>query len=129
VTVGLSDGSFPSARLRIIGTVIGNVKVSPETVRFKMDTSLTVVDQPKQKVRVVSAQKDVRFRLLGVEDPDERLTFEIDTLTTGKQYVIRAKPNENALKMELNTSGEIKIMTDDPDQLEIGVRYNITPVR
>jgi Protein of unknown function (DUF1573) len=129
VTAGLSDASFPLSSLRIFGTIVGNVKVSPETVRFKTDTSLTVADQLEQKVRVVTTQNNVRFQLLGVKDPNERLAFEIDTLTTGKQYVIRAKPNENAMKLERMASGEIKIMTDDPDQPEIGVRYNITPGR
>lgn len=121
----LSDGSYPAAKLQINGTVTGNVEITPETVRFTADTSRTASDQAEQEVQVISTQDESKMQLLGVEDSRNFLAIEIDTVAAGKQYVIRTRPNENALKLGRNASGEIKIQTDDAEQPEITVRYSI----
>lgn len=125
----LSDGSYPAAKLQIAGTVIGNVEANPETVHFTVDTSRTAADQTEQKVQVSGAQNGSAFRLLDVKDFKNLLAIDIDTLAAGERYVVRAKPNANALKLENNASGEIRILTDDSEQPSVLVRYSITIAR
>ena len=125
ITAKLSDGSYPAASLRIAGIVVGNVEVSPETMRFTVDTSRTAANQSEQRVRVVSTQDGALLRLLSVEDTKKLLVIEVDTTVPGDQYVISARPSDDALVLKRNTSGEIKIQTDDPDQPDMRIRYSI----
>ncbi len=125
VIAKLSDGSYPAANLRISGTIVGNVEVTPETVRFRVDTSRTAEDQAEQKVKVVSTKNGARLRLLSVEDPNDRLVFEIDTLVADKQFEIKMRLRKIVMGQERIISGNVKIMTDDPDQPEVRVPYSI----
>ncbi len=125
ITARLSDDSYPAASLRITGTVLGNVEVTPESVRFIVDTSRSVADQAEQRVKVASTQNEARLQLLSVEDSKNLLAIEIDTVVADEHYVIRAKPNENALELERSASGEVKILTDDVEQPEMRFRYSI----
>ena len=125
ISARLTDSSHPASSLNVSGTIVGNVEVTPETIRFMVDTSRTAANQTERIVRVVSAQDVPRLRLLSVEDPQNLVAIEVDTVVSGKQYVIRARPNENALILEHNYSGEIKIMTDDTEQPEMRVGYYI----
>lgn len=121
----LSDSSYPASNLRITGTVIGNVDVIPGIVRFSIDTSLSFAEQPELTVKVVSAKEGFKFRMLKVEDPRNRLTFQIDTLVVDEKFEIRIKPHEDVVSKRKNLSGEIKIYTDDTAQPEISIYYNV----
>jgi hypothetical protein len=79
----------------------------------------------EQTVKVASTKDDVKFGLLGVSDPDDRLILEVDTVTAGSQYVIRSKPNKMSLKESRNVSGEVKVLTDHSELPELTFRYNI----
>ncbi len=125
VTAKLTDNSQPASNLSIRGTIVGNIEVTPETIRLTADTSRSAADQAEQVVRVVSTQSDVRFRLLSVSNPGDQLSLEVDTVVAGEQYVLRAKPNEKALGMGRNLVGEVKVLTSDAEQPEVTFRYNI----
>lgn len=125
VTAKLSDDSHPASTLRIRGTIVGNVEMTPETVRFTIDTTLAAKDQPVQQIRVTSTQNDANLQVLGVEDINGRLTFEVDALADGRNYIIRAKPNEKALDAKRSVTGEIRISTNDTDQPMLTCRYTI----
>lgn len=125
VTASLADNSHPASTLRISGTVDGNVELTPKTVRFTIDTTKAAADQPVQQIRVASTQDDANLQILEVEDNDGRLTFEVAAVTDGRQYVVRAKPNEKAMDATRNVSGEIKISTNDTDQPMLTCRYAI----
>ncbi len=125
VTAKLTDNSQPASNLSIRGTIVGNIEVTPETIRLTADTSRSAADQAEQVVRVVSTQSGVKFRLLSVTDPSDQLFLEVDNVVAGEQYVIRAKPNEKALGMGRNSSGEVKVLTSDIEQPEVTLRYNI----
>lgn len=129
VMAEISDGSYPTARLQIEGTVIGNVDVSPENVRFTADTSRAPSAQAEQEIQVSGTQSESKFRLLGVEDSKNLLAIAIDTVAVGERYVIRAKPNANALKLRGSASGELRIMTDNAEQPVFSVRYGILIAR
>ncbi len=125
LTAVLSDSSYPAANLRIIGTIVGNIELTPETVSLYIDTSLAAKDQAEQKVRITGTKKKAKLQLLSVKDPKSLMEINVDTLESNKQYEIIIKPNENALLKKRNTVGEIKILTNDKEQPEMTFRYNI----
>lgn len=125
VMAEISDGSYPTARLQIEGTVVGNVEVSTENVRFTVDTSRAATAPTEQEIQVSGTQSEFKFRLLGVEDSKGLLAIDIDTVAAGERYVIRAKPNANALKLRGSASGVMRILTDDSEQPVFAIGYGI----
>nr|NIQ08830.1 hypothetical protein [Gammaproteobacteria bacterium]NIQ75522.1 hypothetical protein [Gammaproteobacteria bacterium]NIS15055.1 hypothetical protein [candidate division Zixibacteria bacterium]NIU55483.1 hypothetical protein [Phycisphaerae bacterium]NIW91938.1 hypothetical protein [Phycisphaerae bacterium] len=83
------------------------------------------VAEPYQEVRVVTTRDAASFNLLGVHDSRNLLTFEVDTLVPNKQYLLKAKPNENALQLKRVTSGLVKVEIDDAEQPELNLSYRI----
>lgn len=129
ITAALSDGSHSNSTLRLRGTVIGNIEVTPETVRFSIDESRSAVSPATQTIQVTSTSRAGGLRLLGVADTDSRLILEVDTVIAGQQYVVRATPNKDALTLDRNVSGDVKILTNDAYQPEMTCRYYIIAPR
>lgn len=125
ITARLTDSSLPTSSMNISGTIVGNVEVTPETIQLIVDVSRAAANQTEQIVRVVSTQDEPGLRLLSVRDPRNLVAIEVDTVVTGKEYAIRARPNESALKLGNDASGEIKIMTNDTEQPEMRIGYYI----
>jgi hypothetical protein len=125
VTARLRDDSQTPTTLRVIATIVGNVEVQPRSIHFIIDTSQAEPDIPIREVKVVGTNEDVRFNLLSVEDLNDLLTLNTDTLIAGKQYRILAKPNENSENLNRIQSGIVKIKTDDPEQPELEFSYRI----
>jgi hypothetical protein len=125
ITATLTDESQLAATLRVVGNIIGNVELKPEAIHFTIDTSQATAAEPYQEVKVVSTNDDASFNLLGVRDTRNLLTFEIDTLTQGKEYLLKAKPNENAMQLKRVTSGLVKVEIDDAEQSELNLSYRI----
>lgn len=129
ITAALSDGSHSNSSLRIRGTVIGNIEVTPETVRFSIDESRSAVSPATQTIQLTSTSRAGDLRLLGVADTDGRLILEVDTVVAGQQYVVRAAPGKEALTLDRNVSGDVKILTNDAYQPEMTCRYYIVVPR
>jgi hypothetical protein len=125
ITATLTDESQPAATLRVVGDIIGNVELKPEAIHFTIDTSQATATEPFQEVRVVTTRDAASFNLLGVHDSRNLLTFEVDTLVAGKQYLLKAKPNENAMQLKRVTSGLVKVEIDDAEQPELNLSYRI----
>ncbi len=125
IIASLTDGSHQTSTLRVIGTIIGNIEVSPGTIRFTIDTSQDISEQGEQQVTVSNTRDDVSFRIVNIVDPKDILSFQVDTVVTDKKYVIKMKPKKSVLKMTKNVWEEVKIVTDDTLQPEVKFRYNI----
>ncbi len=129
ITAALSDGSHENSSMRIRGNIIGNIEVAPETVRFTIDESRSAVSPATQTIQVTSTGRAGDLRLLGVADTDGRMILEVDTVVAGQQYVVRAKPSAEALTLDRNVSGDVKILTNDAYQPEMTCRYYIVAPR
>jgi len=125
IVARLSDNSHPASNLSIRGSIVGKVEIIPEAIGLTADTSQSAADQGEQSVRVVSTRSDFRFELKSVNDPNGYLSLEVDTIVQGQQYIIKAKPSENALRRGRNLAGEVKVLTSDAEQPEVTFRYNI----
>lgn len=125
LTATVSDSSYAASTLHVRGTIIGNYDVNPEIVRFSIARTLPLEKQEAQEIRLVSTVDGADLQVLGIADRENRLTFDINTATAGRQYVIKARPNESAMKLERNTAGEIILRTNDADQPEFRIRYSM----
>jgi len=125
ITARAGDRSVLEATLQIMGAVTGDVDISPEAVRFFMDTLKNDSKFAKQIIRVTSNVDEARLHLLDIKDADQRLTFHIDTLRAEKQYEISMTPKPTALGARKNVTGAVTITTDNKDRPVTSVPYSI----
>ncbi len=125
VTVHSDANPSQTARLKITGNIIGDVKVTPEMVRFELSASKGVSDQDAQEIQIVNKSAKKKLRVLGVADPTDRLQVSLSTVEDGVSYVVTAKPKSKVLQRTGSVVGSLIITTDNADQNRIEVRYNI----
>ncbi|GEM_PF-3231364 len=125
ITASVADSSYQPSILRVRGNVIGNLEVTPDIIRFLLVKSLPPTKQDVQEIRVFSTLDGTDLKITGLKDRDDRLSFKIDTVAAGQQYILRARPNANALELTRNVAGEVIINTNDEYQPEIRIRYSM----
>jgi hypothetical protein len=113
------------ASLQIMGAVIGNVDVTPESIHFYIDTSKNDSGPVKQVIKVVSTVDAARLRLIEIKDADQRLAFRVDTVLAGKEYEITVTPLPAALNAGQDVAGVVTIITDDKEQPVTSVTYGL----
>jgi len=126
-TITARTPKLPSAQatLSVMGAVIGNVDVTPESIHFYIDTSKNDSEPVKQIIKIVSTVEEGRLRLVEIKDADQRLAFRVDTVLAGRQYEITVTPLPAALDARQNVSGAVTIITDDKEQSTMSVTYGI----
>ena len=129
ITGRAGDSSASKATLQIKGAIVGNLDISPEAVKFRVDTSKHDSQSVKQVVSVVGTAEDIRLHLLEIKDADQRLTFHVDTLVVDKQYEISMTPQPEVLSARQNVAGIVTITTDDKEQPVLSITYSIYFVR
>ncbi len=125
ITVRAGDRSSSQAALQIRGSVVGYYDISPEFVRYFVDTSKGEMTPDKQVVTVVGTENGVQLQLLDVNDADGRLALHVDTSLAGKKYEITMLPTPATLRAKKNLSGSVTVRTDDKEQPVTSVTYSI----
>jgi len=126
LTARSGDRSVPEATIQVQGTVIGNLEVSPDIVQFHVDTTKGGSKPQAQVVRVTGTSEEVALQLLRVEDVNQKLQIQVDTLLAGKQYEISMRPQPSVLKDRQNVVGTVNITTDDKEQPLMSVTYFVS---
>lgn len=121
-----TDTSLAETRLRLGGSIIGEVEVSPELINFAVlkNDSSDATPVPR-KVSIVNHADDQPLKIIEVHDPDDRLTLELRTLQEGQRFELLVSPK----KIESTTRnlvGSIVIKTNNPSQDSLAVRYMIS---
>ena len=125
ITARAGDQTALEAVLPIRGGMIGNFEVSPEIIRFHVDTSKGEAESVTQVIKIVNTTEGANYHILGLEDAYGRLTFHVDTLVASKQYEVSLTPQPEVLRARKNVSGTVTITTDDKEQPEMKVTYAI----
>lgn len=125
ITARAGEQSGPQATLPIRGEMIGNFEVSPDIIRFHIDTSNGEAKPETQVITFVSTTDDVKYHILGFQDKYSRLAFHVDTIAVDKQYEVTVTPQPAVLRTRQNVSGTITITTDDEAQPSITVSYAV----
>ncbi len=125
ITARAGESTSPDAKLQVLGAIIGNFDLSPESIFFNADTTTNNAKILKQTVKVFSTTEEAGLHILGIKDEYDRLTFHVDTLQAGKEYEITATPTPALLATKKNVSGIFTITTDDAEQPVASVTFAI----
>jgi hypothetical protein len=117
--------SLPTALLRVSGSVIGEVEVSPDAVRFViMKNSDNSVVPTFQKISVVNHSEGRPLAITKAVDPTGMMSIEERTVKEGEEYTLIITP-KNPSVLTANQTGTIDITTDNPNQKELQVHYSV----
>ena len=126
VTIRSNLNSKPEATLSLTGSIIGDVEVTPEALRFVVSDSGGRSNQSiSQKLKITNNSENKPLRILGVRDPDDRLQLDLKTIDEGKLFEIVATLKREALSAATNQKGSILITTDNSEQREVTIQYTV----
>ncbi len=126
VTAHSSLESKSKATLRLTGSIVGDVEVTPEVLRFVVNESQDASDQNiSQKLQITNNSENKPLRILGARDPDDRLQLNVKTVEEGREFELTATVKPDTLFTLGNKTGTIVITTNNQEQKEITVRYNV----
>jgi hypothetical protein len=126
ITAYSDDSVHKQASLRIIGSRLGNVIVMPEQIRLFTYDSLDSKNITAQKFTMKNDLAGRSLEIMDINDQDKRLDISVDTLEEGSVYELTATLKEEFITTNKGShSGFIVVQTNDPEQTEIKVRYQI----
>ena len=118
--------SKSKATLRLIASIVGDVEVNPSILRFVVTESQGASNQNiSQKLQITNNSENKPLRILGARDPDDRLQLNVKTVEEGQKFELTATLKPEALATSGNQTGTIVITTNNQEQKEITVRYNV----
>jgi hypothetical protein len=124
ITARSSQATIPPATLTVSGTILGNVEAMPPEIRYKLIKEKPDPAILTQKVSIRSTRDTGTFRIVSVEDPDNRLTLKLDTVTAGREFTLFATLKQNAIDAG-DAQGTVLVRTDDSTQSALSIPYNV----
>ena len=126
VTAHSSLESKPEATLRLNVTIVGDVEVIPEMIRFVVKESQSAPNQNiSQRLIITNNSEKKLLQILGVRDPDDRLQLNVKTVEEGREFELTATVKPDTLFTLGSQTGTIVITTNNQEQKEITVRYSV----
>jgi hypothetical protein len=133
-----NNDSFPEAKLKVSGSILGDVSISPEALmlyvaeRGKADKSTTrsliITNHLPDKPLTSIAAYDPDDRLIleiAAYDPDDRLILEMETIEEGLKFKLTATVKNEFLNTTTTLAGKIIVTTDNPTARELSAIYRI----
>jgi hypothetical protein len=125
ITATPTVDSLRATTLRVSGSVIGEVEVSPDAIRFViMKNSNNSLVPSFQRVRVVNHSESRSLAITKAIDVTGKMSVEEKTIKDGEEYDLIITP-KNPTELTANDTGTIDISTDNPNQKELQVHYSI----
>jgi hypothetical protein len=124
ITARSSQATIPPATLTVSGTILGNVEAMPPEIRYKLIKEKPDPAILTQKVSIRSTRDTGTFRIVSVEDPDNRLTLKLDTVTAGREFTLFATLKQSAIDAG-EAQGTVLVRTDDSTQSALSIPYNV----
>lgn len=127
VTAKSKIDTLQPATIRVSATVIGEVEMSPETIRFLvMNGEDGSVMPDSHNVKITNHSNTRMLKISSVKDPDDRVELNLRTVEEGKSFELIVRPKD-ASAVDKAISGTITIVTDHHESKELKVRYFLTP--
>ena len=130
VTAHSNLTSKPQATLQLGGIIVGDVEVTPEALSFVISQSADGSTQVNEQRLTIHDKPTAKpLKILSVRDSHDRLQLDLSTINEGREFEIMASLKQetmNTILVNKNLRGSILITTDNPDQPEITVLYNVT---
>lgn len=125
VTVKTNLEDKPTAVLRLTGSVIGDVEVTPEWMTFVItDVSLSRPATLVKKIFITSHIEDASLEIKDIRDDQGHLDLSIRPLNEGKKYELTARLKTDTIPERGNVSGNVVLTTNFPSQKEVAIRYS-----
>lgn len=125
VTAVPTDTSLKESKLRIGGSIVGDIEITPDIISFMIQQGDSGVASPKQRtLTIVNRSADRPLKIIDAVDSQDRLTLELKTLQEGQQFELLVIPKE-IKNFTGNLNGTIVISTDNPNQRTVSVRYSL----
>ena len=125
VTVRSNLEKSPTATLRVSGTVAGNVEVNPKHLRFEFTETEPSRQGLVKKAFIKNNNEAAPLQIFSVRNPDGHLDLEFRPITEGQKYELKATLKYEARAKGTNLGGRIVIITNNPTQGEVIVRYGV----
>lgn len=126
VTARSNLESKPEAKLYLAGTVVGDVEVIPDVLRFIVDESKPEGEGIlRGKLQIINRSASKTLRVLETRDPKNMLDLSLATVEEGQIYELTATLRKEALAVQGDTVAQLVIVTNDPEQKNITVSYRI----
>lgn len=125
VTVKTNLEDKPTALLRLTGSVIGDVEVSPEWMTFVVtDVSSTRPSSLTKKIFITNHVEGARLEIVDIKDSEDYLELTLKPLKDGDKYELTATLKPESIPEKGNISGNVVLTTNFPSQKEVAIRYS-----
>jgi hypothetical protein len=125
VTLKTNLPDKPTAVLRLSGSVIGDIEVSPEWMTFVVNEN--AVGNPASMVKKVFINnhvKGTKLEILEMTDSADNLELTLKPLANGTKYELTATLKAEAVPDRGSISGNVLLTTNFPGQRELAIRYS-----
>lgn len=129
ITAKLRNDSLPGATLSVTGVIIGDVEVSPESIKFsaRNDTKQPFAP-PFMKVLIINHSETQKLSIEGIRDQHNRFEINLNTIQEGEIYEIAVTPKD-IKDLKGYFRGTVVVSTNIPTQKEISIPYTIVGQR
>jgi len=125
VTLKTNLKDKPTAVLRLSGSVIGDIEVTPEWMTFVVaDRSTAKPANLTKKVFINNHVKGATLEILEVTDAAGYLDLSLKPLSRGMKYELTAVLKTEAIPDQGSISGNVVLTTNFPSQRELAIRYS-----
>jgi len=125
ITVKTNITEKPTAVLRLTGSVIGDVEVTPEWMTFVVtDASSNRPSTLTKKIFINNHVEGANLEIIDIRDPEGHLELNLRPLTEGKKYELTARLKIDSIPERGNVSGNVILTTNFPSQKEVAIRYS-----
>ncbi len=125
VTLKTNLPDKPTAMLRLTGSVIGDVEVSPEWMTFVVtDTASSRPSTLTKKIFISNHVEGANLEIVDIKDTEDHLDLELKPLSPGKKYELTATLKPDSIPGKGNISGNVVLTTNFPSQKEVAIRYS-----
>ncbi len=127
ITAKSTNPDFPESRLRVSGTIVGDIQLSPEGISFMITNAGTdsAGSTPgARRVYVINHSEELPLYIDNAVDPNGRLNIVVNEVTKGQRYELVITPKDVSSLTE-NSNGSVTISTNNPTQKTVSLRYTI----
>lgn len=129
ITARLRNDPSPGVTLAVTGVIIGDIEVSPESIKFsaRNDTKQPFAP-PFMKVLIINHSETQKLSIEGIRDQQNRFEINLNTIQEGEKYEIAVTPKD-IKDLKGYFRGTIVVSTNIPTQKEITIPYTIVGQR
>ncbi len=125
ITAISSDESLPISTLAVTGTIIGDIEVSPEILKFSSVGGEGERFEPSFiKVSIINHSETRKLKIREILDQQNKMDISLRTAEEGEEYELTFTPKDIQIAGKY-VRGNVVVSTDLPDKRQINIPYTI----